>query len=165
MPNKLEFEGLALLALAFVFAVMAGLIHYYRAELLVVQAQFDGFKATVAAQGKQAEAEAKLRETQYANQITVANASRDDAYKRVQLAETAIRAASSRVPYRAIAASADGSKCIDPSAIAPAIEKFRRDVAEVRRQLVGIVASGDEAQADAKTLITAWPAASPQTKP
>ena len=137
--------------------MLLGVVHYERSERMVLQAQFDGFKATVAAQGKQAEAEAKLKEVQYASQITAANAGRDDAYKRVLAAESAIRAASSRVPYRAITASADGSKCIDPSTVAAAIEKFRRDVATVRQRLVGIVASGDEAQADAVSLIKGWP--------
>lgn len=149
--------GIAALLLIATFCGLVGAVHYYRSELLVVRAQYDGFKQTVKAQGEAADAKAKLQETQYASQITVANAGRDDAYKRVQLAETAIRTASSRLPYRAISTSANGSSCIDPSTIAPAIEKFRRDVAEVRQQLVGIVANGDEAQADAKALIDAWP--------
>lgn len=58
MPTKLEFEGIALLVLALVFAGMLAAIHYYRSELLVVQAQFDGFKKTVEAEGKAAKAEA-----------------------------------------------------------------------------------------------------------
>lgn len=43
--------------LAAVLAGMAFAIHYYRNELLGVQAQYDGYKATVVALGKQAEAE------------------------------------------------------------------------------------------------------------
>ena len=114
-------------------------------------------KVQVEANGKIAEANAKLKEAEYDKNLSAATAGRDDAYKRVQLAEAAVRAASSRVPYRPITAQASGKQCIDPASIAPAIESFRRTVAESRRQLAGLVAEGDRAQADAKALIDAWP--------
>lgn len=142
MPNKLEFEGIALAILALVFIGMASAIHYYRSEVLVVTAQFEGFKQTTAAEGRAAKAESDAKiagsKLETANvQNTLASTLADN--KRLQ--SDAARARASRGYLPAIPAGsgdASGTACFDRPKLDAALRAFGTGVA-------GIVAEGTDA--------------------
>lgn len=156
MPiNKLEFEGIALLALLLAFAVMAGAIHHYRSELLVVQAQFDAFKQTVEAQGKQAQAEAKLKETINAQAITNATTARDAALDKLRIAQAS--AGRRSLPGAIAAPAGSRSVCFDATAYNAAHAEFLKRFAAGISATIGLAVEGDAANIDAQALIQGWP--------
>ena len=140
----------AIIGLGIALLVTLGLLHIARADLGVVQAQHDGFKQTVEAQGKQAQAEAKLKESNNAIQISTAVANRNDALARLRVAQAAASAAASRVPITPAAAKGSDRQCFEPKALSAAVERYRGRV-------LGLVAEGDRAAIDAKTLMDSWP--------
>ena len=139
----------AIIGLGIALLLALGALHIARADLGAVQAQYDGFKQTVEAQGKQAQAEAKLKETQNAQAINVAVTDRDTALSKLRDVQQAY-SASRRMSLVPAAAQGSSSQCFSPAALTTAVEQYRAAV-------FGLVAEGDRAGIDAKALIQAWP--------
>lgn len=134
--------GIAALLLIATFCGLVGAVHYYRSELLVVQAQYDGFKQTVDAQGKAAKAEADATiaksKLETANvQTTLATTLADN--KRLQSDASRARASRGYLPtLPAGSGNAASTACFDRPKLDAALRAFGTGVA-------GIVAEGADA--------------------
>jgi hypothetical protein len=155
MITKLELYGIVALLMA--LACGAAYLKGHHAGAQEVQEKFDLFTAQVRAEGEKAKADALQKEKDYATQITVAVTSRDDALKRMQLAEARANAARRAMPLTPASTSAGGAICFDQKALSSAVEQYRGRVSH-------LVEQGDEAQLDAQTLVKSWPT-QPQAKP
>lgn len=143
---------LSVLLLGLMFAV-----HYYKSERDIVQEKFDGYKALIEAKGKQAEAEKLLKEQQDAKKIADAVTGRDDALKRMQLAQAAANARFRTVPRNPTAPTGSSQVCIGASAYNAAFQQFGADLTRFIQEAGGYAFEGDRSNLDAKALIQAWP--------
>ncbi len=157
MPNKLEFEGIALLVLVLVFAAMAGAIHHYRAEVLVITAQFESFKDKTAALGEQARADKLEKEKLYADNIAAANADRSDALNRLSVAQAAANTRSRPSGNNPVAPVGSSKICFDSPTYNAAFRDFGLALDQFIQDARGYAYEGDRAQIDAMALLKAWP--------
>ena len=148
--GAIEGTMITMIVVGVIILGMAGAIHYYKSELQVVTAQYEGFKETVKANGEAAIAKAALKEKEHEITINDALGVRDDALNQLRLAQAAARAAGGRVPLLAAPAQASGTICFDQKALSAAVERYRD-------RIFDLVVQGDEAAIDAQTLINAWP--------
>ena len=128
-----------------VMLVMVVTIKIYASRLQSCKTEHAEFVAKVELLGKQAEAAAKLKESQDAKQIKDALSDRDAALKRLHNNTN-----QNRVPLVPPAPTGSSEICYEQSFLNTAVERFRTGV----RSLVTV---GDEAQIDAQALIKAWP--------
>ena len=145
----------AVAALGVALAVMYGFLHIARADLRTCNAEFTAFKQTVEANGKRAQAEAKLKETQNAQAISGALTERDAALGRLR--DSQKRSASRRVSKAPAAPAGSDQVCIGSAAYNAAFQRFRERLVSNLDGLGALAVEGDEAQLDAQTLIQAWP--------
>ena len=144
------------LALGIALALALGALHITRADLKAVEAQYDGFKQTVKANGEKAEAEAKLKESQNDQQIDDAITVRDDALAKLRAA-TQANPAGRRLSGSPTAPAGSSQICIDASAYNAAFSRYRERLGGSMEGIRRLVIEGDEAAIDAKALIQAWP--------
>ena len=128
-----------------------------RKDLSVLQAQFDGFKDKIEAQGKQAKAEAKLKETQNAQAVTVAVAGRNDALHRLHVVQAAANSASRSLSRSPTAPAGSNQVCFDSAAYNAAFAKYRNRLGIGLDGIRKLAFEGDEAQIDGQALLKAWP--------
>ena len=146
-----------LIGLGVLCLVLAGLLHIARADLGEVKAQYEGFKQTTEANGKKAEAEAKLKETQNAQTISTAVTSRNDALERLRAVQAAASSASRRLSGSPTAPAGSSQICLESAAYNAAFAKYRDRLGAGLEGIRRLVIEGDEAQIDAQTLFKAWP--------
>ena len=142
-------------ALAIAVAVLYRFLHIARADLKVCKAGFSEFKSTVEANGKRAQAEAKLKEATNAQAISGALTERDAAL--VRLRDSQKRSASRRLSSGPAAPAGSDQICISSTAYNAAFQRFRERLVSSLDGLGSLAVEGDEAQLDAKALIEAWP--------
>ena len=143
-----------LLAVGIAFAVLLGLVHYYRSELKVTEAQFESFKDKTAALGEAAKAAKVLKETQDAKQIADAVVARDDALAKLR---QSAGAGSRRLSSAPAAPAGSNQICFGAAAYTAAFAEFGKSLGRFMAETNGLAIEGDAAQIDAKSLIQAWP--------
>ena len=111
------------------------------------------FVAQVEANGKIAEAAAKLKEAQDAKQIKDALTQRDVALAKLR----GHNSSGYRLPTAAIAAGSGSQVCFGADAYHAAMGAFGKSLERFVDDAHGFAEQGDAAQIDAVTLIQAWP--------
>lgn len=140
-----------------VMALLAAAVYHYKHDAKDARNELALFKADIATKAAQAERDAAKKEKADEQKINAAVAGRDAALASLRAAQAQRNSGRGSVPYTALASPAGSQKCIDPAAATAAVERYRRAVAEGRRRVEEIVGIGDEAQIDAKSLLSAWP--------
>lgn len=121
---------------------------YYRHDAASVRAEFSEFKTQIALTAAKAEAQAKQKETDNANRINHAVASRDAAL--VSLRRSQARSTSSFVPRDPGAAGADSYVCYDRAKLDGSLRVLDSGIQD-------IAGSGAEAVINLLTILQSWP--------
>jgi len=120
------------------------------AQRIQIAAEYKAFTAQVDALGKAQEQASKLKDAEHAKTVSVAVSNRADALRLLRDVQNKADARSRDLPIVPAAAVSGGAICYDQKAVAAAIERYRQRIA-------GVVAEGDSAQIDAKSLLDGWP--------
>ena len=130
---------------------------WWHHEAKDVKKDLDVLTVKVEANGKIAEANAKLKEAEYDKNLSAATAGRDDALKRLQLAKAEANSAGRRVSSNPAAPAGSSKVCFNSPAYDAAFKRFGERLNTVLQGITGLAYQGDAANIDAKALIDAWP--------
>lgn len=143
--------------LGIVCAVLLGVVHYERSERMVLQAQFDSFKDKTAALGEQQKAANAIKEKADEEKLNAAVASRDDAMRKLQLAQAAASASRRASSQNPAAPAGSRQVCFESAAYTAAFQQFGKQLDGFIQATRGLSVEGDVAAINAKSLIDSWP--------
>jgi len=133
-----------------VIAALLGYSDWLRHEVKDAKNELVVFRAQVESSADKGKALELEKEKAREHAISDALSERDDALKRMRLAQAETRSRGNFLPAAPAAAKDSSQICFDRAALESAIRKLDQDVQ-------GIVGQGDTSRIDAQTLLKAWP--------